>query len=150
MGSTTPANPVVPDLLPEIADLEDAEIPYRVGGHPAARRSDLRPRAKDRRTIVKASYARYADQLGIGTISFSTPAALAGIYYYWNDNGDHVITRDELDFGRGLVSFYGLDPANPGSAISPNTHDPQLRSGSRRTRSYSGSSGRSFPSSSSA
>jgi hypothetical protein len=127
VGTTTPANPVVPDLLPEIA-AEDADFPFEW--------EDISPRVgltyalgAQKKTLLKASYARYADQLGVAPIVFSNPGALAGIYYFWNDNGDHVITRDELDFGRGLVSFYGLDPDNPGSAISPNTQDPDLEAG---------------------
>lgn len=127
LGSVTPANPVVPDLLPEIRS-EDAGTPFEW--------EDISPRigltyalGSQRKTLVKASYARYADQLGVGPIVFTNPGALSGIYYYWNDNGDHIITRNELDFERGLVSFYGLDPANPGSAISPNRVDPNLEAG---------------------
>ncbi len=127
VASVTPANPVIPDLMPEIRS-EDGEIGFEW--------EDISPRVgltyslgKDRKTLLKASYARYADQLGISTISFTNPGQLAGLYYYWNDNGDHIITRDELDFSRGLVSFYGLDPENPGAAFSPNTVDPDLDAG---------------------
>jgi len=127
LGSVTPANPVVPDLLPEIRS-EDASVPFEW--------EDVSPRlgliyalGKNRKTLLKASYARYADQLGVSTLAFTNPGQLAGIYYYWNDNGDRIITRNELDFGRGLVSFYGLDPNNPGSATSPNRIDPDLNAG---------------------
>jgi hypothetical protein len=127
VASVTPANPVIPDLMPEIRSA-DGEVGFEW--------EDISPRigltyalGKDRKTLLKASYARYADQLGISTISFTNPGQLAGLYYYWNDNGDHVITRNELDFARGLVSFYGLDPENPGSAFSPNRVDPDLEAG---------------------
>ena len=127
VGGVTPANPVIPDLLPEIQSV-DGDVGFEW--------EDISPRVgltyslgKDRKTLLKASYARYADQLGISTISFTNPGQLAGLYYYWNDNGDHVITRNELDFARGLVSFYGLDPEDPGAAISPNRVDPDLEAG---------------------
>jgi len=127
VASVTPANPVIPDLLPEIRSA-DGDVTFEW--------EDISPRVgltyglgKNRKTLFKASYARYADQLGVSTIAFTNPGQLAGLYYFWNDNGDHVITRNELDFSRGLVSFYGLDPDNPGAAISPNRVDPNLEAG---------------------
>ncbi len=135
LGSTTPANPVVPDLLPQITTTDQ---PY------AFEWSDVVPRVgatyalgKDKRTLLRASYSEYADQLGSADVSFLNPAALSAIYYYWNDaNGDHTITRDEVDLNGPLVSFYGLDPNNPGSAVSPNIVDPNLKAG--RTREIIG------------
>ncbi|HEY3202977.1 MAG TPA: carboxypeptidase regulatory-like domain-containing protein [Thermoanaerobaculia bacterium] len=127
LGSTTPANPVIPDLEPSITTTDQGSpftwknfVP-RVGVTYAL--------GQDKKTLAKASYAQYADQLGSATISFVNPGALSALYYRWNDaSGDHVITRDELDFS-DLVSFYGLDPANPGSAVSPNRLDSNLKAG---------------------
>ncbi len=127
LASTVPANPVAPDVLPGIR--------RSTGRSPSRGRTSSRasarptPSGRTSKTLVKASYSQYADQLGSGTISFINPGQLSGVYYGWNDaNGDHVITRDEVDFSTRF-GFYGFDPDNPGSAISPNIIDPDLKAG---------------------
>jgi hypothetical protein len=126
-AGTTPANPVIPDLLPAITSPDrrpsftwDNFVP-RIGATYAL--------GKEHKTLLRASYSQYADQLGAGAVAFNNPGALSGLYYYWNDvNGDHVITANELNLNQ-LVSHYGVDPNNPGSAISPNLIDPGLKAG---------------------
>ena len=96
LTSATPANPVVPDLLPAVTT---------IGGRTPFTWENVVPRigptyalGQDNKTLLRASYSQYADQLGANAISFVNPGALAGLYYYWNDlNGDHVITANELD-----------------------------------------------------
>jgi Carboxypeptidase regulatory-like domain len=127
LASSTPANPVIPDLLPEVTTFNR---------QPAFKWENFVPRigatyalGKENKTLLRASYSQYADQLGTNAISFNNAGALSALYYYWNDaNGDHVITRDELDLNT-LVSHYGVDPNNPGSAISPNIVDPNYKAG---------------------
>jgi len=128
LGSTVPGNPVVPDLLPALTTTDQStpfewkDVVPRVGATYAL--------GSDKRTLLKASYAQYADQLGSGLVAFNNPAQLSALYYQWNDvNGDRVITRDEIDFSGPLVSFYGVDPANPGSTVSPNVVDPNFKAG---------------------
>ena len=127
LASTTPANPVIPDLLPGITTPNEPaaftweNVVPRIGATYAL--------GQEHKTLLRASYSQYADQLGAGAIAFNNPGALSGIYYYWNDvNNDHVITRNELNLNQ-VVSHYGVDPNNPGSAISPNTIDPNLKAG---------------------
>ncbi len=127
LTSATPANPVVPDLLPAVTT---------IGGRTPFTWENVVPRigatyalGADNKTLLRASYSQYADQLGANAISFVNPGALAGLYYYWNDiNGDHVITANELDLNN-LLGSYGVDPSNPGSSKSPNTVDPNLKAG---------------------
>ena len=122
-----PGNPVFPDLLPTI-NFAGADAPFNW--------SDVVPRVgatyalgQDKRTLLRASYSQYADQLGSGTISFANAGALSAEFFPWNDaNGDHVITRDEVDLSR-LIYFYGLDPSNPANTVSPNVIDPNLKAG---------------------
>jgi hypothetical protein len=126
-AATTPGNPVIPDLLPTVTT-PDAGTSFkwenvvpRIGATYAL--------GQDKKTLLRASYSQYADQLGANAIAFTNAGALAGLYYYWNDiNGDHVITRNELNLNQ-LVASYGVDPSNPGSAISPNTVDPNFKAG---------------------
>ena len=127
LASTSPANPVVPDILPTVTIPDQ---PYRFDW------SDFVPRVgatyalgSDKRTLLRASYARYADQLGSAIVALDNAGALSGVYYQWNDvNGDHVITRDEINFDNRF-SFYGFDPNHPASPISPVVIDPNLKSG---------------------
>ncbi len=126
-ASTTPANPVIPDLLPQVVTF---------GSRQPFQWENFVPRVgltyalgKDNKTLLRASYSQYADQLGAGTVALINAGALSGLYYYWNDaNHDNVITRDELNLNQ-LVGSYGVDPSNPGSAISPNRIDPNLKAG---------------------
>ncbi len=136
-GGSSAANPVIPEVLPEIA-AADQEQPFkwknwspRVGATYA-----LGPA---RKIILKASYARFADQLGIGTLFNVNATQIAGARYYWTDaNGDKVIQRSELDFTKaagcpgcppGVQSTYGFDPAHPASPTSANIIDPNLKAG---------------------
>jgi hypothetical protein len=126
-AASTPGNPVIPDLLPAVTTFDASStfkwenVVPRIGATYAL--------GQDKKTLLRASYSQYADQLGANAIAFTNAGALAGLYYYWNDaNGDHVITRNELDLNT-LIASYGVDPANPGSAISANTVDPNLKAG---------------------
>ena len=72
-----------------------------------------------RKVLLKASYARFADQLGLSPIAVDNPGAIAGIYYYVNNPGGVPLTRSQIDFSKGIQTFYGFDPAHPTSATSP-------------------------------
>jgi hypothetical protein len=64
----------------------------------------------DRRTLLRASYNRYASQLG-SVVSNTNPLGLGSIYFYGVDaNNDHAIQRNELTIIR---SFAGIDANNP-------------------------------------
>ena len=92
---------------------------------------------KDNKTLLRASYSQYADQLGANAISFVNAGALAGLYYYWNDaNGDHVITRDELDLNTLSRTTASIRPT-PARRSRPTSWTRTSRPG-RRTRSSRG------------
>ena len=129
-GSNKPsqavANPAFPDLLPA--------LDY-AGGGTGIEWNDLSPRVsftyaldESRRTVVRASYARYASQLGTGPIDDDNPLALSYLAYGWNDaNHDGVAQKNEILTGRLLYS-YGVNPADPGNASSsPNVIDPDFK-----------------------
>jgi len=68
---------------------------------------------QDKSTLLRASYAQFADQLGfIGYYASGVPIS-NGYYYYWTDlNHDHIVQRDEIDLQNGLYGFYNdIDPA---------------------------------------
>ena len=80
--------------------------------------SDWQPRisatyglGKSRSTLLRASYARYADQLGWVVAFLNGIPFFGGYSYGWNDlNGDHDVQRNEINWNddRGVVGF---DPA---------------------------------------
>src|SRR4029077_13575582 len=64
----------------------------------------------DKRTLLRASYNRYASQVG-SAVSGANPLAYSAFYFYGVDaNGDHTIQRNELS---KIRQFTGVDPNNP-------------------------------------
>ena len=64
----------------------------------------------DRRTLIRASYNRYASQLG-SIISSSSPLSYSGFTFFAVDaNNDNQIQRGELQRAR---SVFGFNPLNP-------------------------------------
>ena len=118
--STVAANLVFPELLPAVRYPGDA-------GYPIAWKT-FEPRVsatyavgKERKTLIRASYARFANQLGPEVFLINAFPSIQGLYYYWNDtNGNHHVDKSEVDLASGLQGFYGLDPNNPGAATPVN------------------------------
>ncbi|HTR04110.1 MAG TPA: TonB-dependent receptor [Thermoanaerobaculia bacterium] len=64
-------------------------------------------------TLLRGSYAQFADQLGfLGYYGSGVPIS-NGYYYYWTDiNHDHIVQPNEVHFEYGVYSFYnGIDPS---------------------------------------
>ena len=79
------------------------------------------------RTIARASYARYANQLGSLVATFENATQPAEIEYRFQDvNGDHLAQSSELLGPTGVVR--DVNPANPAAPTSPNQVDPNLDS----------------------
>ena len=123
-ASVSPANPVFPELL--------GQLDYP-GGSTEFKWRNWQPRAgltysigASGKTVARASYARFADQLGTAQISFDNPNGYYSILRYQIDdvNGDHTVQRGELG---NFVGANYVDPSNPNSAVSPNVTDPNLK-----------------------
>ncbi len=90
------------------------------------------------KTLVKASYGRFVNQLGGGTSSYNgnAPTGASYLYYYWNDaNHNTRVEPGEVDFtsdygyGNNGILFGGyIDPAHPNSAVALNRNDPNMKS----------------------
>jgi len=86
------------------------------------------------RTIVRANYARYYGQVGVGGVAGQVnPAGAVTVRYPWTDlNGDRNVQANEVfptngDF-RNFQNITGnWDPANPSSPSTKNTIDPNLK-----------------------
>src|ERR1700724_2693108 len=118
LAVTVPANPIAPTLLPAVAY---ARAPAGFTW------TDWSPRVgltyalgKDRSTLLRASYSRFADQLGAGFVSFLNPLGSNSYYYAWTTNqGDGHVTPGQVVTGTGNGFSGNVDPAT-GGLIQPN------------------------------
>ncbi len=105
-------NEVFPEILPTVYfhGADDWQFEY----------DNLQPRVsatyalgEKKTTLLRASYASYADQLGFISYYGSGVPISNGYYYYWDDiNGDHHVDRNEVLIDEGVYSFYNdIDPA---------------------------------------
>jgi len=132
LSSLVPANPVRPDLLPAVS---------YAGGPAGFTWTDWSPRVgltyalgKDRSTLLRASYSRFADQLSATFASFLNPLGSIQYYYAFTTNpGNGNVTAGQIvpggAFGGHDNSFSGnVDPATGGliqpNAISTKFHAP--------------------------
>jgi hypothetical protein len=127
LPSETRANKAFPDVVPGIV-FAGYESPFTW--------STVSPRAgatyaldEARRTILRASYARYAAQLNTGLVGALNPTSVAGsATYRWNDlNGDHFAQAGEVDLNNFITAAGGFNPANPTAVASANVLDPDLQ-----------------------
>jgi hypothetical protein len=119
LPSAVPANPVFPAILPAVHYGGDA-------GYPIAWRK-VQPRVgviyalPDKRTLLRASYSRFANQLDsttVGAINAFPGAAERG--FVWTDvNADGFVGQDEIDLSNELYQL-NVDPLTPGSSAPIN------------------------------
>jgi hypothetical protein len=116
-GSEAPANATFPNLVPAVSYDGDADniiewntISPRVGVGLAL--DDAR------RTVLRASYANYADQLSFGWVTDENPIAYGYLAYSWNDrNGDRFVQPGEVNLNDFLYNN-AIDPDDPGAVGS--------------------------------
>jgi len=128
LPSQTQANAAFPDLVPGI-DFSGYDTPFTW--------NSLSPRVgltyaldSANKTVVRASFSRYAGQLETGIVGFSNPSSRVGfVDYRWVDtNGDHFAQPGEVLIGEGPISFGGgFDPDNPTAVESADVIDPDMK-----------------------
>ena len=126
LASDTAANAAFPDVVPGLS-FSGYSTPFTW--------TNFSPRAgltyaldDSRKSIVRASYSRYAGQLSTGVVGFTNPSSVAGsATYRWNDlNGDHLAEANEALTNEFLSAAGGFDPRNPTAVTSANQIDPNL------------------------
>jgi hypothetical protein len=106
-GGSVGGNAAVPSILPAVSWNSVGSLKWH----------NIDPRlgltytlGADKRTLLRASYSRYNDQMGGSTIYSVSPGAYNYLYYYFNDlNGDHIAQPNEIDTS-SLVAWAGIDP----------------------------------------
>ncbi len=118
-----PANPAFPDLLPALSingidpGFDWDTISPRIGVTYAL--------GEENKTLLRASFAQFPEQLSTGNIQQVNPLGDAYAYLVYDDaNGDLVYQEGETILG--LDGATNFDPSNPGSTVSPNRTDPNL------------------------
>lgn len=126
LPSSDPGNPQAEGLIPALTfegndagGFEWTSLVPRIGVTYAL--------GEERRTLLRGSYSRYAEQLGqLPLASRVNPIAYSYAYFYFADaNGNLVLDPGE----RGSLEFaytYNIDPDNPTSLVTPNINDPDL------------------------
>ncbi len=76
-------------------------------------------------TLLRASYARYADQLGTAFVAFDNPVAYTYMTYPFTDKNHNGIA-DPGELG-AVYAYGGIDPNNPNSLVSPNSIASNLK-----------------------
>jgi Carboxypeptidase regulatory-like domain/TonB-dependent Receptor Plug Domain len=101
--TTAPANASLPEILPELA--------YDGSGQ-GIKWTDFSPRVgltyalgEDRKTVIRASYARYPSYLTMSDTSIDNPiGGLGTLQYGWNDvNCDQFAQANEVNLAGGLT-----------------------------------------------
>ncbi|MEW6365014.1 MAG: TonB-dependent receptor [Acidobacteriota bacterium] len=132
LDAATPGSGVYGGLLPAVS-VSGRDAPFRW--------SDISPRlgvtfdlTGKGRTLLRASYARYADQLGSALLAGLSPiSTVSELDYPWVDaDGDGLAETSEIDFTGGPAEHYNIDPLDPASPRGRVTIDPSL-SAPRRT-----------------
>ncbi len=125
-ATSAPANASFPTLLPA--------LDY-AGGGTGVDWNDTSPRlsltyaiGSAKKTVARASLARYAGQLSAGFIAGDNPLRSSYLAYGWNDvNGDKVVQKNEVDLNDYLYAIR-VDPANPGAVgKTANKIDPDFK-----------------------
>ena len=127
LPSVTAANLALPALVPGLM-FAGYEAPFTW--------HNVSPRAgvtyaldASRKTVARASYARFAGQLDSASVGFMNPSSSAGVAVYrWLDlNSDHLASADEVQTSQFLGAANGFNAANPTAVTSANRIDEHLK-----------------------
>ena len=119
-ANTVRANALVPDLMPAIdfpgekPDFEWEDVVPRLGVTYAL--------GQDRATLLRASFAQFADQLQTNEISRTNPTGDSYLYFTFEQAAPGPYNGEPLT----LVDSNGIDPNNPTALSSPNVTDAGL------------------------
>jgi len=111
LPSKVGANLAFPTLLPAVDYAGDDSYPvtYRNWNPRVGLTYAL---GEKKKSLVRASYARFVDQLRNVVYHVNGLPVISGVYYYWNDtNNDRIVQPSEVDLASGSQGFYKIDPS---------------------------------------
>jgi hypothetical protein len=124
LPTTIPANKALPDILPAVS---------HPGGAIGFEWTDVVPRLgltwavdEKRKTLLRASYSRYADQLDTPTAGVLDPLQIPQYIYYYTYSPGATVLRSEDFAGPAFGQTSGINPLTHGYLLS-NAVDPDLR-----------------------
>jgi carboxypeptidase family protein/TonB-dependent receptor-like protein len=117
LASEAPANASFPNVVPAAK--------YDGNSDNVISWNDISPRVglayaldESRKTVVRASFARYASQLSYGEVTRENPIRVGLLAYSWNDaNRDRFVQPGEVNLGDFQYNV-AIDPKNPGAVAS--------------------------------
>jgi hypothetical protein len=126
LPASSPANPLEPHLLPALnfpgndaGGLAWESIAPRIGVTYAM--------GEDRQTLLRGSYSRYAEQLGLGIVGRVNPLGYSYAYFYFTDANGNLIYDPAAESGSLEFYYaYNINLENPGSLLSANVNDKNL------------------------
>ncbi len=127
LPSVTAANPALPALVPGL-NFAGYDAPF-IWNSVSPRAGLTYALDESRKTVARASYARFAGQLDSASVGYMNPSSSAGVAVYrWLDlNSDHLASADEVQTGQFLGTANGFNAANPTAVTSANRIDPNLK-----------------------
>lgn len=125
LSSSDPGNPDVGDLLPPLTfegndggGFEWDTIVPRVGVTYAL--------GEQRRTLLRGSFSRYAEQLGQGYAQRVNPLGYSYAAFYFTDTNANLVLDDDERGSLSYFYYYNFDPDNPLALSTSNINDPNL------------------------
>jgi hypothetical protein len=111
-AASVPASRALPNLLPALTAVPVKNAIVNTAVTP--RMGFTYALTEDRKSLLRASYAMFTQQLGSGAAGVISTIQYSGIYYYALDlNGNKSADVNELLLGLGNQGYYGFDPLNP-------------------------------------
>ena len=82
---------------------------------------------ENRQTLLRGTFSRYAEQLGqLPLATRVNPLGYSYAYFYFED-ANHNLILDPGEVGSLQFAYtYNIDPANPGSLVTPSVNDRNL------------------------
>ena len=82
----------------------------------------------NKRTLIRADYSRYVDQLGGSNVYNVSPGKYQYLYYYFNDvNRNHIADPGEAIDTANLINYGGVDPNKLTTANQLFRYDPNMK-----------------------
>ena len=124
---TIPGNPAFPSLLPSLTLTGGKDKGFSDWETISPRIGLTYALGEERKSLLRASYSQFPEQLQTGDISRVNPLGDVYAYFLFYDaDGDEIWTDEATDGPAFFLFADGFDPNNPTSLADPDRNDPNL------------------------